>query len=100
MGMEMKLQFKLSQQLVMTPQLVQAIRLLQLSRLELVEEIRKELDGNPVLADDIAEPRRTTPQPGTHEPAQLDSLPERPAHDTDAAARQAEKQTKDVDWEQ
>jgi len=28
MGMEMKLQFKLSQQLVMTPQLVQAIRLL------------------------------------------------------------------------
>src|SRR3954452_19338390 len=52
MGMEMKLQFKLSQQLVMTPQLVQAIRLLQLSRLELVEEIRKELDGNPLLADD------------------------------------------------
>src|SRR5689334_24678272 len=52
MGMEMKLQVKLSQQLVMTPQLVQAIRLLQLSRLELVEEIRKELDGNPLLADD------------------------------------------------
>ena len=36
-GMEMKLQVRLSQQLVMTPQLVQAIRLLQLSRLELVE---------------------------------------------------------------
>ena len=57
MGMEMKLQFKLAQQLVMTPQLVQAIRLLQLSRMELVDEVRKELDGNPVLADEIAEPR-------------------------------------------
>jgi RNA polymerase sigma-54 factor len=100
MGMEMKLQVKLSQQLVMTPQLVQAIRLLQLSRLELVEEIRKELDGNPVLADDIAEPRRTTPIAGPNEPAQLDSLPERPAHDSDLNARAAEKQNKDVDWEQ
>jgi RNA polymerase sigma-54 factor len=100
MGMEMKLQVKLSQQLVMTPQLVQAIRLLQLSRLELVEEIRKELDGNPVLADDIAEPRRTTPEVKIGEPAQLDSLPERPAHDSDLASRTAEKQTKDVDWEQ
>ncbi len=57
-GMEMKLQVKLSQQLVMTPQLVQAIRLLQLSRLELVEEVRKELDGNPVLADDNIEPQQ------------------------------------------
>src|SRR5438552_4066747 len=72
MGMEMKLQVKMSQQLVMTPQLVQAIRLLQLSRLELVEEIRKELDGNPVLADDIAEPRRTAPAAQAGEPAQLD----------------------------
>jgi len=100
MGMEMKLQVKMSQQLVMTPQLVQAIRLLQLSRQELVEEVRKELDGNPVLADDVAEPRRTTPVAGPNEPAQLDSLPERPAHDSDLSARQAEKQTKDVDWEQ
>ncbi len=97
MGMEMKLQVKMSQQLVMTPQLVQAIRLLQLSRLELVEEIRKELDGNPVLADDIAEPRRTSKEIEKNEPAQLDSLPERPAHDSDA--RNNDKQQKDVDWE-
>ena len=48
--MEIKQQLKLSQQLVMTPQLQQAIKLLQLSRLELIDEIRKELDGNPVLA--------------------------------------------------
>ena len=36
--MEIKQQLRLSQQLVMTPQLQQAIRLLQLSRLELVED--------------------------------------------------------------
>src|SRR5215468_2302403 len=50
--MEIKQQIKLSQQLVMTPQLQQAIRLLQLTRLELIDEIRKELDANPVLADE------------------------------------------------
>src|SRR5688572_17565814 len=55
--MEIKQQLKLSQQLVMTPQLQQAIRLLQLSRLELIEEIRKECDANPVLADEDFEPR-------------------------------------------
>src|SRR6202011_5830116 len=56
-AMEIKQQLKLSQQLVMTPQLQQAIRLLQLSRLELIDEIRKELDANPVLADDEIDPR-------------------------------------------
>src|SRR5690606_41314394 len=64
--MEIKQQLKLSQQLVMTPQLQQAIRLLQLSRLELIEEIRKECDANPVLADEGFEPR----------PRQTDSSPE------------------------
>ena len=55
--MEIKQHLKMSQALVMTPQLQQAIRLLQLSRLELIDEIRKELDANPVLADDDIDPR-------------------------------------------
>src|SRR6476620_4011333 len=55
--MEIKQQLKLSQQLVMTPQLQQAIRLLQLSRIELIGEIRKELDANPVPSDDGEGPR-------------------------------------------
>jgi len=46
--MEIKQQLRLSQQLVMTPQLQQAIRLLQLSRLELVDEVRfDDLSRNP-----------------------------------------------------
>src|SRR5277367_6435531 len=60
--MEIKQQLRLSQQLVMTPQLQQAIRLLQLSRLELIDEIRKELDANPVLSDEEGErPRPAAP---------------------------------------
>ena len=38
MSMEIKQHLKLSQQLVMTPQLQQAIKLLQLSRMELVDD--------------------------------------------------------------
>ena len=41
----------MSQQLVMTPQLQQAIKLLQLSRVELTETIQNELLENPVLED-------------------------------------------------
>ncbi|MCB0357050.1 MAG: RNA polymerase factor sigma-54 [Bdellovibrionales bacterium] len=42
---------KLSQQLRMTPQLQQAIKLLQLSRVELEDAIRKELNENPILEE-------------------------------------------------
>lgn len=107
MGMEMKLQYKLAQQLVMTPQLVQAIKLLQLSRMELIDEVRKELDQNPVLADDGTDPRgreadptaptmRTTDVP----PEERVGMTERIEADTDMAAKGLEKQVKEVDWEQ
>ena len=51
MGLEIKQHLKLTQQLVMTPQLQQAIKLLQLSRMELVELVRTEMVENPVLED-------------------------------------------------
>jgi len=50
--MELKQQLHLSQQLVITPQLQQAIKLLQLSRLELLNTIKNEIETNPVLEDD------------------------------------------------
>jgi RNA polymerase sigma-54 factor len=50
-GMELRQQLKLTQQLVMTPQLQQAIKLLQLSRLELVDVVRQEMTENPVLEE-------------------------------------------------
>ncbi|MFJ5436311.1 RNA polymerase factor sigma-54 [Pectobacterium brasiliense] len=47
--MKQGLQLRLSQQLAMTPQLQQAIRLLQLSTLELQQEIQLALENNPLL---------------------------------------------------
>lgn len=47
----LKLGLKLSQQLVMTPQLQQAIKLLQLNRMELAELVNNELVENPVLEE-------------------------------------------------
>jgi DNA-directed RNA polymerase specialized sigma54-like protein len=47
MAIELRQQLKLTQQLIMTPQLQMAIKLLQLSRLELMDAIRQELEENP-----------------------------------------------------
>ncbi|HZA51354.1 MAG TPA: RNA polymerase sigma-54 factor, partial [Myxococcaceae bacterium] len=56
MAMELKQSLRLSQQLVMTPQLQQAIKLLQLSRMELIEQVHQELEQNPLLEqpDEVA----------------------------------------------
>ena len=47
--MKPSLQVRLGQQLTMTPQLQQAIRLLQLSSLELKAEIQEAFETNPML---------------------------------------------------
>jgi len=49
--MELKQYLKLSQQLVMTPQLQQAIKLLQLSRVELEQHVQEQMLENPVLEE-------------------------------------------------
>ena len=51
MALELRQQLKLTQQLIMTPQLQMAIKLLQLSRQELVDTIRQELEENPALEE-------------------------------------------------
>jgi len=59
--MKQSLQLKLGQSLTMTPQLQQAIRLLQLSSLELQTEIQDALDSNMMLevAEEETEPNNT-----------------------------------------
>ncbi|CAH9063300.1 RNA polymerase sigma-54 factor [Pseudoalteromonas holothuriae] len=54
--MRQSLQLRMGQQLTMTPQLQQAIRLLQLSTLDLQQEIQEALDSNPLLEVDESEP--------------------------------------------
>jgi RNA polymerase sigma-54 factor len=54
--MKLSLQLKLGQQLTITPQLQQAIRLLLLSTLDLQQEIQEALESNPMLELDENEP--------------------------------------------
>jgi len=54
MVFELRQDLKLSQQLVMTPQLQQAIKLLQLSRQELIETVQQELVENPALEERVS----------------------------------------------
>ena len=58
--MQQGLQLKLSSQLTMTPQLQQAIRLLQLSTLDLQQEIIEQLYNNPLLETDEETPSAAT----------------------------------------
>ncbi|HUH38828.1 MAG TPA: RNA polymerase factor sigma-54, partial [Spongiibacteraceae bacterium] len=59
--MKQSLQLKLGQQLTMTPQLQQAIKLLQLSTLDLQQEIQQALESNPMLevSEDDEPPQNT-----------------------------------------
>ena len=55
MEMKMSLNLKMSQKLVMTPMLQQAIKLLPLARLELAQLVRQEIIENPVLEELLEE---------------------------------------------
>ncbi|MEW6668876.1 MAG: RNA polymerase factor sigma-54 [Thermodesulfobacteriota bacterium] len=55
MALQLKQSLSLAQQLIMTPQLQQAIKLLQLSRLELLETVSQEMEANPVLEENPPE---------------------------------------------
>ncbi|MGD9019109.1 MAG: RNA polymerase factor sigma-54 [Desulfuromonadales bacterium] len=94
MALEIRQQLKLSQQLVMTPQLQQAIKLLQLSRMELMDVVRTELEENPVLEEGQESPDDKT-QPEEEVAAET----------TDEAAPEALKEIQgegdgmsDIDW--
>jgi RNA polymerase sigma-54 factor len=109
MGLELKQNLRLSQQLVMTPQLQQAIKLLQLSRLELVDEIRREMDQNPLLEEPSDQAgAELTETPAEHGAAMMDDVgaseqsAERPRDsEPDAkAAADGDVQRSDIDWEQ
>ncbi len=55
MAIDLRQEIKLAQQLVLTPQLQQAIKLLQLSRIELVTMIKEEMEQNPMLEEEELE---------------------------------------------
>lgn len=63
MALEQKLHLKLSQKLIMTPSLQQAIKLLQLSKLELQEVLNQELLENPLLEETAEETKPEEAEP-------------------------------------
>ncbi len=75
--MKHSLQLRLSQHLTLTPQLQQSIRLLQLSTLELNQEIEKFLQDNPLLEreDGLREESVAPPPPGNGELAAATTAP-------------------------
>ena len=91
MALELRQQLKLSQQLIMTPQLQMAIKLLQLSRLELLDTIRQELEENPTLEEDVQE---VAPEEQSAE--QSETLPADPPSTKEVSIE--EKIRDDIDW--
>jgi RNA polymerase sigma-54 factor len=83
------LQHRLTQQLVMTPQLRQAIKILQVSRAELESLIDQELTENPVLEENLVEEKIDTEVPT------VDGL-ESPTTEEWAAEQQAKETTDDI----
>ncbi len=96
MALELRQQLKLAQKLVMTPQLRQAIKLLQLNRLELTGALQAELEQNPALEEDLT-------QNDIHElPPELQASIEitEPGKENDITEQVSAKETLgDVNWE-
>jgi RNA polymerase sigma-54 factor len=74
MAMEMKLNFKQEMRLVPTPMLQQAIKLLQLSRLELVQTVHQEMVENPILEEILEEEEELDQKQENPEDPSLDSI--------------------------
>jgi RNA polymerase sigma-54 factor len=91
--MKQSLQLKLGQQLTMTPQLQQAIKLLQLSTLDLQQEIQQALDGNPML--EVSEDSEAGE--GTAEERHEDQEPPQPT--ADASTDDTEVSAESQDWD-
>ncbi len=100
MALELRQHLKMSQQLVMTPQLQQAIKLLQLSRMELVELVRTEMTENPLL-EDAADAEEDRPDEGASPAEQQEAEASEPAKEPDKSEEvKGEEGSNEIDWDQ
>jgi RNA polymerase sigma-54 factor len=98
MGLGPSLSIRQSQQLVLTPQLAQAIKLLQLNNLELESAIAEELSKNPLLeaqSDDELDPPAN---PAEEIESDGDEAPEDPGADDLILAKAEDDRPLDMDW--
>ena len=101
MGLGPRLDIRQSQSLVLTPQLTQAIKLLQLSNLELDAFIQEELSKNPLLEGSSDEDDRSgdveVPAPASED---FEDAPEDPgADDLISGLAETDDRPMDMDWE-
>ncbi len=83
--MELRLSLRQTQRMIMTQSLQQAIGLLQLSRLELIQAVRQELEENPVLEEELTEEARVSAESSGEE--------------GEESGDQADDRLADFDWE-
>ena len=91
MAFDTRLRMLQTQRMIMTPMLQQAIGLLQLSRLELVQELRQQIEQNPVLEEvleEVEEPQLT----------QEETAPEEPEAAADTETGEADR-LEEFDWD-
>jgi|TARA_Y100000310_G_scaffold306645_1_gene347985 RNA polymerase sigma-54 factor len=94
-GMKLNVNLRMSQKLVMTPMLQQAIKLLPLARLELAQQVRQEILENPVLEEiqedeELIEEREDKEETKTTKPAENFDVPQKDEHSLDSP---------DMDWD-
>ncbi|MCB0334054.1 MAG: RNA polymerase factor sigma-54, partial [Bdellovibrionales bacterium] len=99
MALEAKLVQKLSQSLLMTPQLQQAIKLLQLGRLEYIEAIQQELLENPVLEELREDDSDSRPAPDQEVSPRSDESPSSEKQESESAGLSQDTNDSPVDWE-
>jgi RNA polymerase sigma-54 factor len=93
MALEIKQQLRQTQQLVMTPQLQQAIRLLQYNHVEMVNVLEQAMKENPMLeTTNLEEPLSDTQEDGRTDGQSLERLTKEPEHSESSDAF-------GVDWE-
>src|SRR5512140_668770 len=100
MALELKQHLRMSQQLVMTPQLQQAIKLLQLSRMELVDLVQTEMTENPLLeSPEEGEEEAAAQAASPAEAAEIDAQP-LPKESERSEEVKGEEGANEIDWDQ
>ena len=99
MGLGPSLSIRQTQQLVLTPQLRQAIQLLQLSNLELEAFLAEELSKNPLLEARSDEPDEQSSVDLVADVTDSDDAPDEPGADDLIMGQAADDRPLDRDWE-
>ncbi len=98
MVLELRQSLKLAQKLVMTPQLRQAIKLLQLGRLELTDALQAEIEQNPMLEEaPPLQEQQANPEALSAEEVSSGDAPEAPV--TGQVAGEGPENVSEVNWE-